>query len=170
VARTKTQRNQKIDVTIKPWWQTQLFAAVVAGAIGSSPWIYDKYVEKKIVRDNVGLTFMFTPPEFKFSFNKTDPNLMDFEITGGTFDMRDSWIQMGDGDKQLTLGRGMHKGDFKAIVRGLVCNTWHYFRTEGIYDDGRKAFGPASRLNVPKCNDEASRVRIRTDPNFVESL
>jgi hypothetical protein len=170
MARTKIQKNQKIDVTIKPWWQTQLFAALVAGSIGLLPYGCDRMIERKIAQDNVGHTFLYSTNELRFAFNKSNPNALDFELHGGTFEKHDSWIELSNyGENIERFARGVHDGEFSGVVRGLRCHTRYNFRTSAQFN-GRVVSGVVAQLDTPRCTSKEERSSVSKSPGFVQSL
>jgi hypothetical protein len=147
-----------------------LVSAILAGAIGLIPWVHERNKNKKIVSDNFGLTFLFTPIGLrKISFNKDNPNLVDIVIHGGTFVKSDCWINFHRGLKEEHLSRAVRDGVFEVKICNLVPDATYHFRTEAKYD-GRTVAGPLSQVSIPPIYSDEQKKALRLDQNFVQKI
>jgi hypothetical protein len=165
MAKANTKRNAKLDVTIKPWWQTQIVAALVGAAIGLVPFVYEKIQENDEKRDSIGLSFLVHGFPGPFSWTNANKNSYSVRLIGTSFGASDSWIMLNTGAKKIKLGRGIHNGQFAVVVDNLACDTTYYYRVEALRE-GRIAAGPIANLSLPKCSTPAEIASAEIDPHF----
>jgi hypothetical protein len=161
-----TRKSKSIDVTIKPWWQTQLFAAVVGAALASIPYVYDKIQSNDEKRDSIGLSFLSQGYPGPYSFSDASKKTISVRLVGITFEKSDSWILIDVGSKNIRLNRGVRQGKFFGIVDNLSCDTTYQYRTEAIRE-GRVAAAYLSTLYLPKCETAQEIAEIEASNFFV---
>ena len=161
------RKPKSVTITIKPWYQTQLFAAIVAGLLGLSPTIYQYFQQKDIIRDNIGMTFLNNIFPGPFAFSTDQKNSYSVRLVGLTLIPSDSWILFNNGvNTKIKLGRGRHDGTFYAYIDRLTCDTTYFYRTEAIHE-GRLTAGPVSALTLPRCSSPDEITKTEQDPNFL---
>jgi hypothetical protein len=185
MARGKTQKNQNIDVTIKPWWQTQLFGAlvgaIIAGLFSLIPWYYslknEKWMQSEIDRkvksiqnDNFGLSILANIyPDSKWTFNKIGK--VKIKVVTSIFDKRESWIALRDpiNNRDVRYSRGVHQGKFYSVIDNLNCEYTYPYRAEALHN-GRVVFGPLGYIQTVKCETETDRSAAIKSPYFSPDL
>ena len=164
------RKPKTVNVSMSPWYQTQWFAAIIAGFMGLSPWIYDKFQEKQIIQDNIGFSHLFTMNNSGvFTFSTEQKEKINVKIVAGSFDKIDSWIVFNTGKEKLILSRGMHEGEFSAIIKNIFCNSTYFYRPEAMFH-GRKIVGSQAQINSPPCKTEAQIKAAKSNPAYRDML
>jgi hypothetical protein len=160
------QKSKPIDVTIKPWWQTQLFAAIVGATLASIPYVYDKIQSNDEKRDSIGLAFLRVENGGPFTFTDLNKNSFSVRLVGSTFENADTWILFNKGAEKVVVGRGVRQGRFFAYLDNLNCGATYYYRAEANRE-GRIAAGQIQTINFPKCETPADIARAEADTHFL---
>ncbi len=172
------RKSKAIRHTRNSWWHSSLFigllCAAIGGGLGLIPWIYDKHVQREIINDNIGSTFLFTNPQFLVAPSINRPSHMDIRLFASSFGDHMSWISINRGiDGRMEIinsERVHHNGDFSAVFRNLPCNSSFNFRVEGLFEN-REVSARLSSITLPSCQtSQEIRQNYQSHPFFRSQL
>lgn len=154
---------RKIDVTIKPFYQSPLFQSL----IGVFAVVLGVYLTTKMssqIKQPTQSENLIDENRSKFSFD-ADGNII-VKIYAYTDKYGSRWIENFDGNTTRTFGKNVGQGLYAVTLRGLRCGSINNFRS--VVQIGEVSFRSLERsLTLGKCGTAEEIAVMKKLPQYV---